>query len=64
MAPEIYMGRYSGASVDLFASAVILFNMCARSVPFTKADPKDPYYKYIANNKHETFWNIHARLKP
>ncbi len=58
MAPEIHMGRpYSGASVDLFASAVILFNMYTRRVPFGKADPKDTYYKLIVNNKHETFWN-------
>jgi len=65
MAPEIHMRRpYSGAAVDLFASAVILFIMYGGTPPFSKADPRDPYYKLIANNKHDTFWNAHARFKP
>jgi hypothetical protein len=65
MAPEILMKKsYSGASVDLFASAIILFIMYGATPPFTKADPRDPYYKLIANNKHESFWTAHARFKP
>lgn len=32
--------------------------------PFTKASPKDPYYKLIMNGKEDTFWAAHARYKP
>jgi BR serine/threonine kinase len=48
---------------DLFSTAVILFIMYSGTPPFSKADPKDPYYKLIINNKHETFWAAHQRYK-
>lgn len=49
MAPEIHERRpYKGIEVDLFASAIVLFIMYAGTPPFTKAIPKDPYYKLIA----------------
>jgi len=52
MAPEINMkAPYNGQSVDLFAAAIILFITFAGSPPFSKADPKDPYYKLICTNK-------------
>lgn len=57
MAPEIHAKLpYSGSSVDLFASAIILFIMFSGTPPFTKADPKDPYYKLICTNRNDTFW--------
>lgn len=42
MAPEIHLKLpYSGASIDLFAAAIILFIMYVGSPPFSKAEPKD-----------------------
>lgn len=64
MAPEIHSKQpYNGESVDIFASAIILFIMFAGSPPFTKATTGDPYYKLLVNNKSETFWNFHAKHK-
>jgi serine/threonine protein kinase len=65
MAPEIHAKKpYSGASVDLFAAAIILFIMYAGTPPFSKADKTDPYYRLLCNNKHETFWTAHTKHKP
>lgn len=65
MAPEIHAKTpYSGVVVDLFASAVILFIIFTGGPPFGKADPKDPYYKLLTVNKHDTFWAAHSRGKP
>ena len=44
MAPEIYKGEtYSGQSVDLFATGIILFIMVAQHPPFASASSKDPH---------------------
>ena len=65
MAPEIHERKpYKGIEVDLFASAIVLFIMFAGTPPFTKASPKDPYYKLLYNNRLDTFWAAHARYKP
>lgn len=65
MAPEINLKRaYSGASVDLFASGIILFIMITQHPPFTKAIPDDPYYKLVCINKLDIFWKAHSRNKP
>jgi serine/threonine protein kinase len=65
MAPEINLKRaYQGASVDLFASGIILFIMITQHPPFTKAIPDDPYYKLICINKLDIFWKAHSRNKP
>ena len=46
MAPEIHAKRpYSGASVDIFAAAIILFIMFTQHPPFTRAEPTDPFYR-------------------
>lgn len=38
MAPEIHLGQeYDGKSIDIFASAIILFIMVAEHPPFTAA---------------------------
>lgn len=64
MAPEIHAKLpYNGSSVDLFAAAIILFIMYAGTPPFTKADCKDPYYKLIVTNRHDTFWQAHLKNK-
>lgn len=65
MAPEIHLKMsYNGPSVDLFASAIILFIMFAGTPPFSRADPRDDFYKFICTNKHESFWKAHLKHKP
>ena len=65
MAPEIHAHKqYTGETVDLFASAIILFIMYSGTPPFNRATPMDPYYRLIINGKAETFWNAHLRHKP
>lgn len=62
-APEIHLGeKYSGASVDLFASGVILFIMHTGHPPFLLPSGADPYYKYIAQNLIHNFFGKHAKL--
>lgn len=52
MAPEIHLKMpYSAESVDLFASAIVLFIMVVGTPPFTRADTKDPYYNLIIQGK-------------
>ena len=65
MAPEIYKGdRYSGQSVDLFATGIILFIMVAQHPPFNTASAKDPHYKLLSTNRHDVFWKVHTKRKP
>ena len=66
MAPEIHEERkYNGASVDLFALAIILFIMVSGHPPFNTAEvSKDPFYKAIAQNKSKSFWRVHSKNKP
>ena len=64
MAPEIHMKKpYNGASVDLFASAIILFIMYTQHPPFSKGEPSDPFYRFIAGNRADLFWKAHSRNK-
>lgn len=65
MAPEIHHKRpYIGASVDLFATGIILFIMVTQHPPFSKADPNDPFYKLLCMNRADMFWKAHSRNKP
>jgi len=65
MAPEIHMRKpYQGASVDLFASAIILFITFTQHPPFTKAVPEDPFYRLICANRADLFWKAHSKNKP
>lgn len=65
MAPEIHQSQtYSGASVDLFAAAIILFIMITQHPPFAKAIPTDPHYKLVCANRLDLFWKFHSRSKP
>jgi len=60
MAPEIHLGKpYSGPSVDLFASAIILFVVLTQRPPFSSANPSDPHYRLLAANRAEIFWQAH-----
>lgn len=64
MAPEIYKGvKYSGQSVDLFATGIILFIMVAQHPPFTAASARDPHYKLISTNRVDVFWKVHTKRK-
>ena len=65
MSPEIHARRpYIGASVDLFAAAIILFIMYTQHPPFTRAEPSDPFYKLICANRADLFWKAHSKNKP
>ena len=55
---------YNGASVDLFASAIILFIMVTQHPPFTKAEPADPFYRLLCANRADLFWKAHSKNKP
>lgn len=65
MAPEIHMKKpYQGASVDLFATSIILFIMLTQHPPFTRAEPTDPFYRLLCANRSDLFWKAHSRNKP
>ena len=64
MAPEIHLGKpYSGPSVDLFASAIILFVIMTQRPPFASANPSDPHYRLLAANRAEIFWQAHKEAE-
>jgi BR serine/threonine kinase len=64
MAPEIHAKRpYSGASVDIFAAAIILFIMFTQHPPFTRAEPTDPFYRLLCANRADLFWKAHSKNK-
>jgi len=64
MAPEIIMRQpYKGAEVDIFATGIILFMLIMATQPFSKAGPRDPYYKCIALHKPDPFWKAHTKTK-
>jgi 5'-AMP-activated protein kinase, catalytic alpha subunit len=64
MAPEIHARRaYNGASVDLFACAIILFIMVTQHPPFTRAEPNDPFYRLLCANRQDLFWKAHSKNK-
>jgi serine/threonine protein kinase len=59
MAPEILADQpYDGIRVDLFAIAVALFIIYRGRPPFVNAQPNDQYYRFIHQNRLETFWRI------
>lgn len=65
MAPEIHLGQpYTGIAVDLFASAIVLFILVSGHPPFSAAVAKDPYYKALAKEHYEMFWDAHSKTNP
>jgi len=66
MAPEILSNwTYNGASVDLFACAIILFIMFTKERPFKIAGPCDQYYKnFCIKDGVNLFWEAHEKNKP
>ena len=64
MAPEILEKQpYQGQVVDLFAAAVILFIMYTQHPPFQMAKAEDVYYKLLATNRSDLFWQAHQQRK-
>ena len=60
MAPEIHLNKpYTGAGVDLFASAIILFVILSQRPPFNSANPNDPHYRLLAAGRSDLFWKAH-----
>jgi serine/threonine protein kinase len=60
MAPEIHLNKpYTGAGVDLFASAIILFVMLSQRPPFGSPNPNDPHYRLLAAGRSDLFWKAH-----
>jgi len=65
MAPEIHLQMpYQGESIDLFASAIILFILVSEHEPFVTAQKTDPFYKCIAAGRGDVFWTQHSKNKP
>lgn len=65
MAPEIHLRqKYNGQSVDLFSAAIILFIMVAQHPPFVEATNNDIYYKCLAVNRADLFWQQSSKGKP
>lgn len=66
MAPEIIEGssQYCGESADLFALAVVLFQMVMGRPPFEKADRNDFLFKSIVQGRIDIFWRTHLRALP
>jgi serine/threonine protein kinase len=65
MAPEIHTKKpYTGPSVDLFASGIILFIMFTQHPPFSRGEPSDPFYKFLCANRADIFWKAHSKNKP
>lgn len=52
---------YQPESVDIFASAVILFTMVMKSAPFKNTKTSDEYYKLFKTNK-SNYWQIFQEL--
>lgn len=64
MAPEIILAQqYNAQSVDLFATAVILFILVSGHPPMNTAEVKDPFYKCLAANRADIFWAKHTKNK-
>ena len=64
MAPEILNKLpYQGKSVDIFASAIILFIMVTKELPFYSASPQDYFYKYLIEGRADIFWKLHCKNK-
>jgi serine/threonine protein kinase len=62
MAPEILRRKkYKGSVADLFTIGIVLFMMVTKKRPFMKASLKDDFYKFLAFNKPEKFWEIHIK---
>ena len=63
-APEVINNsKFTCQIADIFSAGVLLFALVSQANPFYKADSKDPYFKYISNNRLDLFWKIFERSK-
>jgi len=63
MPPEqLAKKSYSGKAADLFSAAVVLFMMVTQCQPFEEARVTDKYYRFLAGNKSEMYWNIFDKV--
>lgn len=61
--PEVLAGMpYEGQSVDLFATAILLFCLIVGHMPFSSATEKDPLYSMLINGKAKNFWKSHEGI--
>jgi len=57
MAPEIHINEpYTGERVDLFASAVILFQLITKLRPFDVARLEDKSYYHLVEGNYLGYW--------
>ena len=60
--PEMQAGiLYQGKEVDIFQLGVCLFQMITGVRPFENALPEDKYYKCIAANRQDIFFDKHLK---
>ena len=38
--------------------------MFTQHPPFSKGEPTDPFYRYLAGNRDDLFWKAHSKSKP
>lgn len=53
--------NYNGVMNDLFSAAVTLFILVSSKAPFNSATPNNGFYKFIALNHLDKFWNSHEK---
>ena len=49
--------------VDVFNSGIIFFCMLFQRMPFARAVRTDKFYKYLAGDRPDFFWEMHKRDK-
>eukprot|EP00345_Euplotes_harpa_P014646 CAMPEP_0168338616 /NCGR_PEP_ID=MMETSP0213-20121227/12952_1 /TAXON_ID=151035 /ORGANISM="Euplotes harpa, Strain FSP1.4" /LENGTH=346 /DNA_ID=CAMNT_0008344451 /DNA_START=298 /DNA_END=1338 /DNA_ORIENTATION=+ len=61
MCPEILSGdKYNTCASDLYASAIVLFIILTKNLPFLRAESTDRSYSRILANDWTEFWKIHS----
>nr|CCA26008.1 CBLinteracting serine/threonineprotein kinase putati [Albugo laibachii Nc14] len=62
MSPEILAGvPYDGGAADVWSAGVVLFIMLAAFPPFQTATQQDWWFRSIAADRYDAFWDAHAR---
>ena len=62
MVPEIFNNqKYDFKQADLFAAAVVLFNIISAHPPFHTASLDDKLYQLLASGSSKSFWKIHNK---
>ena len=66
MAPEMHFENpYYGASIDLFATGIILFTMFTGLQPFeNSATQKDSFYRMFYTNNMTSYWETVSKYMP